>query len=290
MSPFGAPGSPLVPSNSPTFREHSQMGQSPTRIRSSTHNPQPYYHNPVSEPITTIVTESNRSRSSSWPRPPPPELLLSQPSPPNGPTQAHRTRSSGTRSRPGTPPRKASDSPATRKKRKRLNPQRRSFYKSLHSDFPTIADALRDARQGVDVIQTLKDREILFSTIEARPPQDPTNLNVRRYNDMVFIWDPSMESWLQVPGNGRIPDLEASGAFFGASESEQNAPDFPLQMLSASEQGDEGPFRLPETGYIFDRSFMTESDTSEDEELQQRAQRSRSMNDFLPTDLLNDFM
>jgi len=264
---------------------------------------------PAPAPAVTAASEQNRSRSSSWPRPPPPGGFPgAAPSPPL--QHAQRTRSgnrSSTSSKGGssTPSRnKGNDSPNSstpRKKRKRLNPQRRSFYKSLHSDFPDIADALREARQGADVIQTLQSREIFYSPIEARPPQDPTNLNVRRYNDMVFIWDPAMETWLQVPGNGRMPDLESSSggpnSFAAFGETGNPPADFPLQRVTSTTSGDRQ--RSDGADFLFsERSFISDTSTSEDEDYFRpsnqpdrapHSSRPRPMSGFLPTDLFRDF-
>jgi len=231
------------------------------------------------EQLLHAVGEQNRSRSSSWPHKPP---TLESP-------QVHRTRSSG-KSSPRN--RKNSDPPTPRKKRKRLNPQRRSFYKALHNDFPLIAEALREARQGNCALTSLRSRNIFFSRIEARPPQDPTNLNVRRYNDMVFIWDPNIESWLQVPGNGRKPEcgmLNSSlppnfggGVPNATADSQSFLPSFQLNPSVS-------PFT--DASYTYTGPFVSDSSQSENEdEDYSHEELSQNLNAFLPMNLINDVL
>jgi len=249
---------------------HAEQG----RMRSNTTHASVYIPSPPVIPFHMEHSEEvSRTRSSSWPRPPSDLNNLTQE---KSALQAVQRSRSGGRTPKGSPGRKKADTP--RKKRKRLNPQRRSFYKSLHNDFPEIADALREARQGADVVQTLKSHDISFTTIEARPPQDPTNLNVRRYNDTVFIWDPAMETWLQAPHNG-----EPAFGFAGSTP-----PDFPLQRITNSPDhqfsgsGSESHYFLE-----VDRTFRSDASTSDDDENRSRGGR---MNGFLPTNLLNDVM
>lgn len=209
-----------------------------------------------------LRSDQNRNRSSSWPAKP--VQLVNSPN--------TKSRSNG---RPHSVHKK-NPSDSSRKKRKRLNPQRRIFYKALHNDFPAIAEALREARQGSCVKESLRVRDIVFTIIEARPPQDPTNLNVRRYNDMVFIWDPSIESWLQVNGSDeQPPELEPSLL----PVKEISAPVYRVTsapFLSTNTS----PF--PEIGsFTYEGPFVSDTSTSEDDEYIQG-----ELTDFLPKDLL----
>lgn len=264
------------------------------RVRSNTQTSYSTTPIPQNQVFTIMGEQNNRSRSSSWPNKP---LDAVSPSP----THVHRTRSG---SRPATP-QKNSEPTTPRKKRKRLNPQRRSFYKALHNDFPSIAEALREARQGNCVLDSLRSREIFFTIIEARPPQDPTNLNVRRYDDMVFIWDPSMESWLQVPGNSQqqqysateIPPLSPSRDNNIINPQQQNSHIITNSASATQQQQQYLPsFNLsprksyfPDTGvFTYEGPFVSDSSQSEDEDFNQEF--SRSLNDFLPMNIINDVL
>merc|ERR1712130_38625 len=247
---------------------HPRFSPSPEsgRLRSNTAQYPTYVPSPgiVQDPFLMDPNEISRSRSSSWPRPPSDMHVASHTS---SVLQSVQRSRSGDRTPKGNTGRKNADTP--RKKRKRLNPQRRSFYKSLHNDFPEIADALREARRGADVVRTLKNQDIIFATIEARPPQDPTNLNVRRYNDTVFIWDPAMEIWLQAPCNG-VP-------MFGFEDN--IPPDFPLQRINSSDNNLHSS--SDSHNLLVDRSLRSDTSTSEDEG--SNRSRSGSMNGYLPT-------
>lgn len=272
-------------------RNSSSRNQSPNRVHdspsknryprnsSSRNTPQTSPRNSRPQPQQLNVTsQQNRSRSSSWPNRP---LGLPESSSPTviPCSRARSSTLSGDNNiasaygrNPSSPGRQSDQT--VRKKRKRLNPQRRSFYKALHTDFPLIADALREARQGTCVVNSLQSREIEFSTIEARPPQDPTNLNVRRYNDIVFIWDPNKQVWLQVPGNGT--EMEQASPMTTADPSESGPsviakPKFPPSSLS--------PFSSHELpSFVFD--------SSEDEQ----DPDSRNLNEFLPMNIINDIL
>lgn len=247
------------------------------RVRAHTQSPAPVIV-PQTQ-ISTIIGEQNRSRSSSWPNKPPSMITT-----PENTNPVQRTRSTG-----NSRNKKTSEPTTPRKKRKRLNPQRRSFYKALHNDFPSIAEALREARQGNCVIDSLRNRNIFFTLIEARPPQDPTNLNVRRYNDMVFIWDPSMDSWLQVPGNGKAPESNEQDPFaipMHFNSPPRESPSF-LPSIHLSSHPTTNYFS--ETGglYTYEGPFISDSSQSEDEDF---SQDNRSLHDFLPSNIINDVL
>lgn len=269
-------------------KTHNQNKTSPApvgRVRSNTQASYSQIQAPQNQVYNIIGEQQNRSRSSSWPAKP-----LNMVSPPTG-NHVQRTRSG---SRPGTP-KKTSEPTTPRKKRKRLNPQRRSFYKALHNDFPAIAEALREARQGNCVLDSLRSREIVYTIIEARPPQDPTNLNVRRYDDMVFIWDPSMESWLQVPGQSDVPPLSPAraGDISGVSPSstpnpynlstthQQNSPQY-LPSFNLSQKS----YFPDNAGFTFEGPFISDSSQSEDEDFYSQ----ETLNDFLPMNIINDVL
>ena len=224
--------------------------------------------------IQEAQQEQNRIRSSSWPNKPPSFA----------PTQVPTTRtrsstlSEGNQNPPFHNRRTASpqkSEPTARKKRKRLNPQRRSFYKALHTDFPKIAEALREARQGVNVVDSLACRDIIFTTIEARPPQDPTNLNVRRYNEMVFIWDPSSQVWLQVPGTEAA--LESPTNIL--QDPPANTTNFSLSAPSLHRFV--SPRSSGEFSCFDSYDFVSTSEEEDD---------PRSLNDFLPLNIIDDIL
>lgn len=238
--------------------------------------------------ISTIIGEQNRSRSSSWPNKPPTTLNSST----GNSNTVQRTRSTTT----GNARVKKNSEPTTpRKKRKRLNPQRRSFYKALHNDFPIIAEALREARQGNYVIDSFKKRNIYFTFIEARPPQDPSNLNVRRYNDVIFVWDPNDNSWLQIPGNGK--PLEQNEDFppfilpnnFNSPPREPPSNQLPsFQLSSISNSNSSNYYSESGSLYTFEGPFISDSSQSEDEDFLN--QNERNLNDFLPMNIINDVL
>eukprot|EP00012_Vannella_robusta_P012833 CAMPEP_0206197308 /NCGR_PEP_ID=MMETSP0166-20121206/8971_1 /ASSEMBLY_ACC=CAM_ASM_000260 /TAXON_ID=95228 /ORGANISM="Vannella robusta, Strain DIVA3 518/3/11/1/6" /LENGTH=100 /DNA_ID=CAMNT_0053614959 /DNA_START=637 /DNA_END=939 /DNA_ORIENTATION=+ len=100
-----------------------------------------------------------------------------------------------------------------------------------------------------------------------------------------------MESWLQVPGNGQetqesVPPL-LPPSFSSPQESPQESPRF-LPSFQLPTAG--GKFTDPaHSNYTYTGPFVSDSSQSEDEDYSHQ-ELSRSLNDFLPMNIINDVL